>query len=110
MRSRQASPRRPACRPPSRDSRTARRRVIVRALAVQSPEREAHGVDVFVGRERELAILDAALAAASEARGGVVLFAGEPGIGKTRLIDEFARAARSAGATVVVGRCYEGDG
>src|SRR5262249_40517129 len=41
--------------------------------------------------------------------GGVVLLAGEPGIGKTRLIAEVAETARAQGALVLWGRCYEGE-
>ena len=37
----------------------------------------------------------------------VALVAGEPGIGKTRLVTEFCRAAHAEGATVLLGRCYE---
>jgi DNA-binding SARP family transcriptional activator/predicted ATPase len=61
----------------------------------------------FVGRRRELEQLHAAL---SSARGGsrrLVLVAGDAGIGKTRLLEEFARRAD---ADVVWGRCYEGQG
>ena len=36
-----------------------------------------------------------------------VLLAGEPGIGKTRLLAEAARIAHERGATVRYGRCYE---
>src|SRR5579875_313638 len=45
-----------------------------------------------------------------EVRGGrrrIVLVAGEPGIGKTRLVAEFCRAAQADGAAVLAGRCYE---
>jgi tetratricopeptide (TPR) repeat protein len=38
----------------------------------------------------------------------VALVAGEPGIGKTRLTEEFCNHA-SSGATVIRGNCYEGD-
>jgi DNA-binding SARP family transcriptional activator len=65
---------------------------------------------VFVGRERELAELEAALAQALAGRGRVVLLAGEPGIGKTRLADELATRAKAGGATVLVGRCWEAGG
>ena len=41
--------------------------------------------------------------------GGVVLLAGEPGIGKTRTIAEVAETARAQGALVLWGRCYEGE-
>ncbi len=37
----------------------------------------------------------------------VVLLAGEPGIGKTRLVSEVARAVHADGALVLLGRCFE---
>jgi DNA-binding CsgD family transcriptional regulator len=64
----------------------------------------------FVGREAELAALTADLDAATGGRGGVVLLAGEPGIGKTRLAEELAAQATSRGVLVLWGRCWEGDG
>jgi len=66
--------------------------------------------EAFVGRTRELEILDAGLAAAVDQHGGMVLLAGEPGIGKTRTLEEFARRALTANAEVLVSRCHEGDG
>jgi class 3 adenylate cyclase len=62
----------------------------------------------FVGRDAELAQLDTALDAALGGQGRLVLVAGEPGIGKTRLLQEFAAAARRVGALVLFGRCLEG--
>jgi predicted ATPase len=64
----------------------------------------------FVGRDAELAALTADLDAAVAGRGGVVLLAGEPGIGKTRLAEELAAAAAVRGAFVLWGRCWEGEG
>jgi predicted ATPase len=64
----------------------------------------------FVGREAELAVLAAELDAAVGGRGGVVLLAGEPGIGKTRLAEELAAQATARGALVLWGRCWEGEG
>ena len=52
----------------------------------------------FVGRATELAAVAADLDAAAGGRGGVVLLAGEPGIGKTRLAEEVAAAAAARGA------------
>ena len=65
---------------------------------------------VFVGRERELAELLGALEDALAGRGRLVLVAGEPGIGKSRLADELIRRARARGARVLVGRCWEAGG
>jgi predicted ATPase len=64
----------------------------------------------FVGRDRELETLRQAFAEARDGRGRVVLLSGEPGIGKTRTADELAAWAGTAGAEVLVGRCYEGEG
>ena len=44
----------------------------------------------FVGREEELAALRAAASRAREGAPTVVVVAGEPGIGKSRLVAEFA--------------------
>jgi hypothetical protein len=64
----------------------------------------------FVGRAGELAVLTADLDAAVAGRGGVVLLAGEPGIGKTRLAEEVAAQATARGALVLWGRCWEAEG
>ncbi len=64
----------------------------------------------FVGRGHELAALDERLAVAAQGQGGVVLLAGEPGIGKTRLAEELAALAHARGARALWGRCYEGEG
>jgi predicted ATPase len=64
----------------------------------------------FVRREREFGELRSALEDALAGRGGLVLLAGDPGIGKTRLADELSNRARSQGALVLWGRCWEGAG
>jgi DNA-binding CsgD family transcriptional regulator/tetratricopeptide (TPR) repeat protein len=64
----------------------------------------------FVGREREMALLGAALVRVRNGRGGMLMLAGGPGAGKTRMALEFARRASEAGAFAAIGRCYEGDG
>jgi tetratricopeptide (TPR) repeat protein len=64
----------------------------------------------FVGRERELAELRTGLGDVTAGHGHLFLLSGEPGIGKTRLADEFARLATAQGARVVWGRCWEGGG
>jgi DNA-binding SARP family transcriptional activator/uncharacterized protein (UPF0147 family) len=64
----------------------------------------------LVGRDAERRRLDRCLAALGRGAGGVVLLAGEPGIGKTALLDELAHLARSASVPVARGRCLEQEG
>jgi len=61
----------------------------------------------FVGRVGERRMLDEAWSAGPHARPVVVLVAGEPGIGKTRLVAEFAGSANRDGALVAYGWCDE---
>lgn len=68
------------------------------------------GGDAFVGRARELAQLHLLLDRARAGNGQVVLLAGEPGIGKTRLASELARHADGLGVLVGSGRASEDDG
>jgi len=63
----------------------------------------------FVGRESELTRLKTKLADARSGRGGLVMLVGEPGIGKSRMIEEFTEHARAAGSVVVFGACFEGE-
>ena len=42
----------------------------------------------FVGRSGRVSVLDAALRDAEAGRGSVVVLVGEPGLGKTRLVQE----------------------
>jgi hypothetical protein len=56
----------------------------------------------LVGRERELELLDTALAAARDGRGQTIVLIGEPGIGKTSLVSAIAR---DAGTLVLWGAC-----
>jgi predicted ATPase len=65
---------------------------------------------VFVGRDRELAELRAGLQDAAAGRGRLFLVVGEAGIGKTRLAEELAREAAKTAATVLWGRCWDGEG
>ncbi|MDF3048577.1 MAG: transcriptional regulator, LuxR family [Pseudonocardia sp.] len=62
----------------------------------------------LLGRERELAELEAWLDAAAAGHGRLVLVVGEAGIGKTRLAQEVA--GRSSEATVAWGRCVDTEG
>ena len=59
----------------------------------------------FIGREREMATLHALLAQVEAGRGHVVGITGEPGIGKSRLIDEFRASLAERRLTYLCGRC-----
>ena len=75
--------------------------------ALEAPQPEPAKIDDFVGRQREMAELRAALEDAMAGRGQMVMLAGELGIGKTRLAQELASRAESFGAQVLWGSCYE---
>ncbi|MDW4909359.1 AAA family ATPase [Streptomyces sp. ADMS] len=62
---------------------------------------------VFVGRADELGVLHDALARAAGGEPQALLLGGEAGVGKTRLVEEFAGVAGSRGAVVVLGGCVE---
>jgi class 3 adenylate cyclase/tetratricopeptide (TPR) repeat protein len=62
----------------------------------------------FVGRNAEFETMTKRLDDARRGTGSVLLLAGEPGIGKTRLTEEVCLQA--AGARIIRGNCYEGEG
>ena len=64
----------------------------------------------FIGRHEELTRVMNCYAAAREGQAHVVLVAGEPGIGKTRLLDEIAARAAHDGAIVLCGGASEAEG
>jgi DNA-binding CsgD family transcriptional regulator len=64
--------------------------------------------DLFVGRSSELAQLSLLLDQAKAGKGQFVAISGEPGIGKTSLVNRTAQVAGRKGFTVVWGRCHDG--
>ena len=76
------------------------------ALALPSAFARSHR-SPLVGRDVALAALRGHWATARGGGSAVVLLAGDPGIGKTRLAGELARAAFADGATVIYGRGQE---
>jgi predicted ATPase len=68
------------------------------------------GSRAFVGRDRELAELVAGLEDAIGGRQRLFLVTGEPGIGKTWLVEHLAVHAATQGIGVYWGRCWEGGG
>jgi DNA-binding SARP family transcriptional activator len=61
----------------------------------------------LVGRDAECELMSQALAGRSDAR--LLLLTGEPGIGKTRLLDHLAQTAGRAGHRLIRGRCFEAE-
>ena len=74
-------------------------------LAWHPPVRDAPG---YFGRAAEMSRLLAGLEKAAAGRGGVVLLAGEPGIGKSHALRQLTEQARRDSAIVLAGRCIEG--
>ncbi|MFN0124911.1 MAG: protein kinase domain-containing protein, partial [Blastocatellia bacterium] len=73
------------------------------------PAPRARPVRRHVGRERERAMLGAAYADARAGRGMLFCLAGEPGLGKTSVVEEFLDELRAGEAPPLVarGRCSE---
>ncbi len=66
---------------------------------------QARGFTRFVGREDELATLQAALEQSRDGRGVVVGVVGEAGVGKSRLCHEFVERCRRQGIPVYEAQC-----
>jgi predicted ATPase len=62
---------------------------------------------VLVGREEQMAVLDAAFCRVRQGGPSAVLLGGEAGVGKSRLVGDFGAAAGAAGARVLTGGCLE---
>src|SRR5690349_10266897 len=60
---------------------------------------------VVVGRERQRAALDTAWTEASAGRLRIVVLRGEPGIGKTTLVDAAAERYEQGGGLILWGAC-----
>ena len=99
------------------DVATELRRILDRSSVdvAAEPSRDAggdlQGLDWgrFVGRRDEMDQLKAALDEMLSGRGSLAMVVGEPGIGKTRLTEEFGVYAALRGAQVLSGHCYEGE-
>lgn len=78
-----------------------------RAAPGEAPPPAEHGIPI-IGRASERALIESVLVEPAGMR-RLLLFAGEPGIGKTRLLTHLAQAAADAGHAVVRGRCFEAE-
>jgi DNA-binding NarL/FixJ family response regulator len=61
----------------------------------------------FVGRAAELAALDQALDAAAQGQTTTILIGGDPGVGKTRLLQTWNHRAVERGARIAAGSCLD---
>jgi len=77
---------------------------IFRSAPGRAPSR---GTRPFVGRARELDRILAALPAADDERGQVVLVLGETGIGKTRFLEHLGAEAERRGRQIVFAGCHQ---
>jgi DNA-binding winged helix-turn-helix (wHTH) protein/tetratricopeptide (TPR) repeat protein len=69
------------------------------------PRHRARPLSRFVGRAQELVLLHARLAQAVGGHGQVIGIAGEPGLGKSRLLVEFAHRLHGQAVTYCEGHC-----
>jgi predicted ATPase len=66
--------------------------------------------DELVGRDAAVARLRAAVDSAAAGRGGLVLVAGEAGIGKTALVSRVVERVAAGDAQVLWATCWDGPG
>ena len=64
-----------------------------------------HGLTTFVGRQRELALLEELLDKVTHGHGQIVGVLGEAGLGKSRLLLEFRRRLQQDNVLYLEGRC-----
>ncbi len=83
--------------------------VSVRQAEPEAPVTTAAQWGTYVGRVDERDRLTKALQTALAGRMRMVMIVGEPGIGKTRTVEELAAEAGVHGAQVLWGHAYEGD-
>ena len=69
---------------------------VLAAAAEEEPARSRRSRGIFVGRERELGVLEASLSRALQRHGSVLCVVGDAGLGKSRLLSEFCRRARGS--------------
>ncbi|MFE9691542.1 ATP-binding protein [Micromonospora sp. NPDC005806] len=65
--------------------------------------------EAIIGREHPAGLLRAEVDRVTASHGGLVLVAGEPGIGKTTLVTAAAAEARQRGALVLGAACWDSD-
>lgn len=79
-------------------------------LVRTDPRSGGHRGGALVGRDAELVKLGQAVDLAFAGGSGLIFVEGEPGVGKTRLLEQVAAGAIARGAEVVWGLCLDGEG
>jgi predicted ATPase len=82
----------------------------VRPVAAAGAQPGRLAASELVGRDEELALLEAGLDDAIAGRGRLFLVVGEAGTGKTHLADEVASRAKQRGCRILWGRGWHGGG
>jgi len=99
---------------PLPETRAAYQAILRGGMPLQQPVRSPPWTTLpaldapLVGREEVLAQLDQAYDLSRAGRGAVLLISGEPGIGKSRLLQDFARNVQGQ-ATLLIGSCHEAE-
>jgi DNA-binding SARP family transcriptional activator/tetratricopeptide (TPR) repeat protein len=91
---------------PARETRAVHQDVLAEAAQPPRGSSRSDGGGVLPGREAEVAVLSSAWSEATAGRTGIVLVAGEGGIGKTRLVEELRTVVSATGGRVLAARCY----
>ena len=79
-------------------------RIVGLGPALSTRRRRGRPLSPFVGRDRQLRLFDEALALAESGAGQLIGIVGEPGMGKSRLVEEVRRASVGR-ARWIEGRC-----
>ncbi len=72
-----------------------------------APPKKPSQEQVLVGRSAEMDLFIASLEEAQAGRASLILVEGQPGIGKTRLMEAFEEVARGSGMRTAFARCVE---
>ena len=91
----------------ARSVRAADRLQVDEVPLVPKDDSEENETSPFVGRGPEFGLLIGLLARLTSGSGHVVLLEGEPGIGKTRLMQELARYCAARDLCTLATNCYE---
>jgi DNA-binding SARP family transcriptional activator len=91
------------------DDTTRRLRDQIASASAAPAEPAPSKQHAFVGRQQEWSVLQEAGRSAAAGRPTFILIQGEPGIGKTRLLEEFLVHAGRQGATIARAACYNAE-